>query len=294
MSTDVGAALAGVDVVVVSCNSGSLLEDCIARVLLADGCASLTLYDNASSDIWPQQVQHRFSGDARFSMIAGGRNIGFGAACNRAAANGSAPWVLLLNPDCLVESDTLPMLRALAAQDTSIGLLGADVRDAIGRDELAARRHAPTPGRLLRDQLSSSSIGNGVHIARNADALQEVDATSGALMLLPRAVFERIGGFDERYFLHGEDLDLCARVRALGLRVVVANEVRVTHRQGSSSHARPLFVAWHKHLGLGRYLFRHGTQSGIERALVALALATSFLIRGVPRALLARNRSSNV
>jgi N-acetylglucosaminyl-diphospho-decaprenol L-rhamnosyltransferase len=279
----------GVDVVIVACNSGLLLEDCVARVLMAERCASLTVFDNASEDGWPQRVAKRFSGDDRFTLIPGAHNLGFGSGCNRGAAKGSAPWVLFLNPDCLIEQGTLTDLLAIAESNTGIGLLGADVRDAIGRDEPAARRLAPTPLRLVRDNLRGLGFkGQGVHAQRSADPVQTVDACSGALMLLPRSVFERVGRFDETFFLHGEDLDLCARVRATGLRVAVANAVRVVHRQGGSSGARPVFVAWHKHLGLGRYLLRHHGGSALQRVLIVIGIAAAFLFRGLPRALMSR------
>jgi GT2 family glycosyltransferase len=72
-------------------------------------------------------------------------------------------------------------------------------------------------------------------------------------MLLPRALFAGIGGFDQGYRLHAEDLDLCRRVRLAGASVAVANEVEVLHVRGVSSRRRPLFVEWHKHRGLWRY-----------------------------------------
>src|SRR3546814_18218189 len=83
--------------------------------------------------------------------------------------------------------------------------------------------------------------------------LQRVEAVSGALMLLPRALFDRIGGFDEGYRLHVEDLDLCRRAREARAAVAVANHVRVVHVRGVSSRSRPGFSAWHKHRGMWRY-----------------------------------------
>ena len=281
---------AGIDVVVVACNSGSLLEDCVARALLAESCASLCLFDNDSDDGWPQRVASRFSGDPRFSMLQSARNLGFGRACNRAAAVGSGPWVMFLNPDCLVEQGTLTDLLAVISAQPAIGLLGADVRDALGREEPAARRRLPTPMRLLRQHLAIGRAGDGVQDVRSADAVQVVDACSGALMLMPRALFEQVGRFDEAFFLHGEDLDLCARVRAAGRSVAVANQVRVVHRQGGSSHARPVFVAWHKHVGLARFLLKHQARSPWQRVQVVLGLAVSFLLRGLPMAWMARPR----
>ena len=87
--------------------------------------------------------------------------------------------------------------------------------------------------------------------------LQMVDAVSGALMVMSRALFERVGGFDDSYRLHAEDLDLCRRARDAGAVVAVANDVRVVHLRGVSSRSRPWFVEWHKHRGLMRYFDRY-------------------------------------
>ena len=83
--------------------------------------------------------------------------------------------------------------------------------------------------------------------------LQPVPAISGALMLMPRALFERIGRWDAGYRLHAEDLDLCRRARQAGATVAVANDLKVLHLRGVSSRSRPFFVEWHKHRGLWRY-----------------------------------------
>lgn len=278
-----------IDVVIVACNSGPILEDCVARVLLGSGCVSLTLIDNASHDEWPQRVSKRFATDSRFTLMRNERNLGFGAACNLAAKVGQSPLILLLNPDCLVDHDSLPALAEILRNDDGIGLLGADVRDGVGREEAAARRRAPTPLRLLHDQMPTLlSRFDGVALSRSSELVQRVDACSGALMLLRRRSFDSLSGFDEAYFLHGEDLDLCARVRAQGLDVAVANEVRVTHRQGSSSHARPIFVAFHKHLGMTRYLLRHASRNVVQSVLIALGMSLLWLLRGLPKSILTR------
>jgi GT2 family glycosyltransferase len=100
--------------------------------------------------------------------------------------------------------------------------------------------------------------------------VESVDAVSGACMYLPRAVFMRVGGFDEGYFLHVEDLDLCRRVRDLGLRVAVAHKLHAVHVQGSSSRHRPLFVLRHKHRGMWRYFNKFDPAAGnpLLRAIV--------------------------
>ena len=127
-------------------------------------------------------------------------------------------------------------------------MFGADLVGEDGLRDAAARRRDPDFAAMLRDP-RRSRLG----IAVDEAPLQRVDAVSGALMLLPRALFERVGGFDAGYRLHAEDLDLCRRVRAAGATVACANDVRVVHVRGVSSRARPFFVEWHKHRGLWRY-----------------------------------------
>ena len=252
--------MAGVAVVIVAHDSGPLLTQCVRRVLADPACREVFVVDNASRDGAPEAVAAL--GDARVRIEPMGRNAGFAAACNRGAAISASPWLVFLNPDALIEPDTLSRLRDIAARDDSIGLLGADVRDADGRREAAARRRDPTLARIWATQMARAT-GNsawaerGLELSVRDEPLSTVDACSGALMLMPRTLFQRIEGFDEGYFLHAEDLDLCRRVRDAGRRVVVANEVPVTHVQGTSSRGRPFFVIWHKHRSLWRYFAKH-------------------------------------
>jgi GT2 family glycosyltransferase len=108
---------------------------------------------------------------------------------------------------------------------------------------------------------------------------EPVEAVSGACMYLPRALFERVGGFDEGYFLHCEDLDLCRRVRDAGALVAVVHSAQVRHAQGSSSWHRPVFVSRHKHRGMWRWFVRHdpAARNPLLRLLVGAAIGAHFL-----------------
>ena len=241
----------GIAVVVVAYNSEETLDECLARLRAAQGVEEIRVVDNASRDAGIDIVQRHALADARLRFIANPDNPGFAVACNQGAAASTAPWLAFVNPDCFIEADTLARLREATASRGD-ALVGGVLRGEDGALDAAARRRDPDFAAMLRSRRARE-----LSIPRDpAEPLQPVDAVSGALMVLPRSLFARIGGFDEGYRLHAEDLDLCRRVRQAGAMVAVANEVEVLHVRGVSSRARPLFVEWHKHRGLWRYFRR--------------------------------------
>ncbi len=241
-------------VVVVTHESAETIDECLRRLRAAARIAQIRVVDNASADGTLQIVQRHALADARVKFIANPDNPGFAVGCNQGARDCTSAWLAFVNPDCMLESDSLARLRAHADDLARDGqsqrvLLGADLVDEAGVHDGAARRRDPDFAAMLR-----SSSSRKLDIAIDASStMQHVQAISGALMLLPRELFINIDGFDEAYRLHAEDLDLCRRARDAGATVAVANDVRVVHIRGVSSRARPLFVEWHKHRGLARY-----------------------------------------
>ena len=277
-------ASAGADiaVVVVSYRSAETIDDCLRRLCAAEGVAAIRVVDNGSDDDTMDIVQRHAMRDARLHFIANPDNPGFSVACNQGAADlaqaEGVRWLAFVNPDCLVETDTLARLREHAEAARREALLGADLVDEADVRDFAARRHDPDFAAML------SSLGRGGSAKRlgvaidDRQAVQPVDAISGALMFMPCALFQRIGGFDAGYRLHAEDLDLCRRARNAGALVAVANDVRVVHIRGVSSRSRPLFVEWHKHRGLWRYFrkFEYACRGRWVRAAVFAAIWMRF------------------
>ncbi|MDE2408231.1 MAG: glycosyltransferase family 2 protein [Xanthomonadaceae bacterium] len=252
-------------VVVVTFESEETLDACLLRLRAGDGVHEIRVVDNDSRDSSLDIVQRHALADARLRFIANPDNPGFATACNQGAAASSAPWLAFVNPDCFVDPDTLAQLRA-AAVTLGDALVGGVLRGEDGTLDTAARRRDPDFAAMLRTRSARD-----LSLPRDPEQpLQPVDAVSGALLLLPRALFARIGGFDEGYRLHAEDLDLCRRVRQVGGVVAIANEVEVLHVRGVSSRARPLFVEWHKHRGLWRYFrkFEASRRGRFTRAAV--------------------------
>ena len=261
--------------VVVTYQSAETIELCLQRLRAADGVAQIRVVDNGSDDGTLAIVQRIAAGEPRLKFIANPDNPGFAVACNQGARAADAPWLAFVNPDCMVEADTLVRLRDLAGDAPM--LIGCELVDEEGMPDPAARRRDPDFGAMLAGR------GTDLSLPSDGSPLQRVDAVSGALMLLPRALFERIGGFDEGYRLHAEDLDLCRRVRDAGGDVAIANDVRVVHNRGVSSRARPYFVEWHKHRGLWRYFarFEAPRRGLLVRAGVCAAIWARFASRAL-------------
>jgi GT2 family glycosyltransferase len=279
--------------VVVTHHSASTIDECLSRLRAAEGVAAIRVVDNASGDDTVAIVQRHAASDARLRFVANPDNPGFAVACNQGAAAlddvADATWLAFVNPDCLVEADTLARLRRHDRQLDGNALLGADLVGEDGIRDAAARRRDPDFAGMLAAMLRSPAAAQlGVPFDPQR-SLQQVDAVSGALMLLPRILFDRIGGFDAGYRLHAEDLDLCRRVRAAGAVVAVANDVRVVHLRGVSSRARPLFVEWHKHRGFWRYFrkFEAARRGVLARGAVFAMIWGRFPVAAL-RALLRR------
>ena len=245
MNADAG----DIAVVVVAHESASTLDDCLRRVRASDDVTQVRVIDNGSRDGTLAIMQRHAAADARVRFVANPDNPGFAVACNQGASDTDRAWLAFVNPDCLVEPDTLRRLREAAEDLGSAAIVGADQVDEAGVRDAAARRRDPDFATMLGSP-SKAKLGVAMDATQN---VQVVDAISGALMVLPRTLFDRLQGFDPGYRLHAEDLDLCRRARALGATVAVANDVQVVHLRGVSSRARPLFVEWHKHRGLWRY-----------------------------------------
>lgn len=256
----------GICVVVVSYRSAQTIDACLARLRAAAGVGRICVVDNGSDDDTLAIVQRHAAQDPRLTFIANPDNPGFAVACNQGAHDAGTRWLAFINPDCLPEPDALMRLQAHARAVGGDVLLGADLVDEAGVRDGAARRRDPCFAAMLRRR-----DARNLNLPMDpAATLQPVQAISGAVMFMPRALFVRIGGFDARYRLHAEDLDLCRRAREAGAQVRVANDVQVVHVRGVSSRSRPVFVEWHKHRGLWRYFrsFEWAHCAGVTRAAV--------------------------
>lgn len=276
-------------VIVVLADSGPFTRECVEHALASDVPVEVIVVDNGSADGVPESLDRAYARDERVRVVYNRANLGFGAAVNRGALHARGARLLVLNPDCLVQPDTLA--RMIAYMDVHTGIVGAVVCDSEGRPDPASRRRDPLMARALRTKLGRGGDG-GIDIhGPMPQGAEEVEIVSGALLLIPRNVFERVGGFDETFFLHCEDMDLCRRVRDGGYRVLLAGDVRVLHGKGGSSRHRPVFVSRHKHRSMYLWFRRHdpAARNPLVRLIVWLGIWAHFLVK-IPGQLLRRRR----
>jgi GT2 family glycosyltransferase len=226
-----------VSVVVVAYQSGPLLADCLAT-LRAQTVTDLEilLVDNASTDGAAQAAAHA---DPDVTLIANAENLGFAAAVNQGARAAQGRWLALLNPDAFAEADWLERLLAAAAAHpgvrsfTSRQLLAEDPTRLDGLGDVMSGPGFPFRGGYLRADPGDTDVG-------------EVFSGCGGAMMVDRALFLEMGGFDERLFCYCEDVDLGYRLRLRGEPTLVVPDAVVRHvGSASSGGPRSDFAVFH-------------------------------------------------
>jgi len=255
-----------VSVVIVNFNGGKLLTDCVRSVLTSTVTVEVYVSDNGSSDGSIEFLRQEINDD-RLHCIMNAENLGFAKGSNRVVPMTTSQYLLFLNPDCLIESDTIEkMLKAVDGQ-TDVGMAGCLIKNPDGSEQCGCRRRVPTPARALTRVLHLDrpfpflrDKGMLLHLEPLPADSQEQEAISGAFMLVRREAMEDVGLMDEGYFLHCEDLDWCMRFRQKHWKILFVPDVDVTHAKGVCSEGRAVRVEWHKHKGMVRFykkFFRH-------------------------------------
>lgn len=277
-----------VSVIIVSFNSGSLLLDCVEAVLASTIPVEVLVSDNASSDGSLEALRAAKAGEGRLLIRVNPGNLGLAAAANRMLDLARAPWLLFLNPDCLLRPDTLEQMLEVVEMQPGVAMAGPLIRNEDGSEQAGCRRREPTPWRSLARVLHLSRLGIRHPALADFNLHREplprtpvcVDAISGAFMLVRRAALEQVGPLDEGYFLHCEDLDWCRRFRDAGHGVLFVPHIEVIHHKGVSSRSLPVRVEWHKARGMLRYFARfHGSDHPVPlRWLIVLAIWGRFAL----------------
>jgi GT2 family glycosyltransferase len=282
---------AQIDAVVVSYNSGDTLRDCVEPLTHIEG-VTVTVVDNAS----PAEDPLATIADLPVTAIRADRNGGFSYGCNLGAARGSAPYVLLLNPDGRIDRGSVAALAAVLDADPSAGIVGPKI---LGEDgELHhSQRYFPHVGSTVGQALflhrafpRARWADEMMRDARAYDRPGRPDWLSGACMLVRRSALEAIGGFDEGFFLYCEDTDLCRRLSDAGWGVCFEPAAVARHEGGVSAPRTSLQAVLAA--SRVRYARKHSSRgsAALETVVIALHELTHTLVN-LPRASKARGHA---
>lgn len=262
MSVDVSA-------VIVTYNSAACVGRCLASIRdhTRDVTYEAIVADNASTDGTAAAVaqDHPWT-----KVVRRPRNDGLSAAINDGVAASAGEYVAVLNPDVRFDTDVLSTLAAYLRDHADVGVVAPKLLDDDGTLQMSCRAF-PGYGTALFNRYSLlTRLFPGNRRSRDylmADfdhaSMRDVDWVSGAALMLPRRVFEGVGGWDPGFFMFNEDVDLCRRVHDAGLRVVYDPEAVVYHSIGVSKSRAPRLIV-ERHRSMWRYYRKH-MRGGLAR-----------------------------
>ena len=291
---DVRAHPRTVSVVMVVYFPGEAVKRSLACVLADPDVSELVVVDNGSSADEAAYLRALATNDPRIVVISGQGNVGFARAANLGARKALGDLLIFLNPDAFLQTGCIAeLVRAIEDRPVPC-VVGGRVLNADRTEQRGGRRGDITP---VSAMLSLSSLASRVPGWRRfevhwedettPDQVVEVPTISGACFCMRREDFDAVAGFDEGYFLHVEDVDLCWRVRRQGGVVLFHPLAEVIHI-GGTSLTSPLKVEFHKGVGLARFFRRRA--EGLGQHIVAWLLWPVILGAALVRPVLWRLR----
>lgn len=279
-----------VSAVMVVYRTGPPLFSAIAHVLAEPLVNELVLVDNGSEPGDAANLRDIAAAEPRLRLLQGHGNIGFARGCNLGALSAKGRHLVILNPDAYLRPGCIGALIQGAQGFASPCIVGARVLNTDGSEQRGARRGEVTP---LSTLLSLSGLARlspalrRFEIHRDDEAVPNgpiaVPTISGSCFQVSAEDFRALGGFDERFFLHVEDIDLCWRARRMGGSVVFQPRAEALH-EGSTSHSPRLNVELHKARGLIRYFLKRADNPA--EVLLALGISPVIVLASVVRPLL--------
>jgi GT2 family glycosyltransferase len=277
-----------VSAVMVSYHTGPALFEAVAAVLAQEALGELILVDNGNPEPVAAALRRLAVEREPVKLLTGHGNIGYAAGCNLGAAAAGGEYLLFVNPDCLLPRGAVARFLEAAGLTPRPAVFGARLTNPDGSEQRGSRRATLTPWTAVVEALRLDRLAPGARrLARlnqhdrpaPADAA-EVPVVSGACMFTALADFRALGGFDEGYFLHVDDIDFCFRMREAGGHVVFLPEVRPVHYR-STSRAHPILVEWHKTRGFMRYFRKNfsGSHGRFVIELTNLAVVLRFVVK---------------
>jgi GT2 family glycosyltransferase len=231
-----------ISIIIVNYNVRDLLDNCISSIYKAASDkykVEIFVVDNNSIDKSADLVKKKYP---EAIVIENDKNIGFSKANNIALKQATGKYILILNPDTVLEESTFDKIINFINTNSGTGAVTSKLILTNGQLDSACRRSFPVPSVAIPRMLGlsklfpkSKAFGKYNLTYLDDDKTYEVDAICGAFMFIPKVVLDKVGYFDEDYFMYGEDLDLCYRIKKAGYRIFYYPEVTTIHFKGEST-----------------------------------------------------------
>lgn len=228
-------------IVIVSFNTKELLADCLKSVMAAAKNLKVEIFvsDNNSHDGTAKMVKQEFP---NVNLIANKTNLGFSKANNIAIRKCRGKYLLVLNPDTRIMTDTLVKMTGYMENHPDVGIATCRVELPNGKLDPDCRRHFPTPWRAFSHFSGLAKIFKGSQVFdeyyfgyKSAKGEHEIDACHGAFMVVKHSAVAKVGLFDEDFFFYGEDLDWCWRFKEKGFQIMFVPITKIIHFKGAAS-----------------------------------------------------------
>lgn len=281
-----------VSVIMVVFMTGEALRESVACVLKDPLVSELVIVDNGSTEPDAAGLRRLADTDRRVVLVAGQGNVGFARGANLGARRAHGDVLVFLNPDAFLQAGCIRALTREIEHRPVPSIVGGRVLNADRTEQRGARRGDIT---LTAALLSLSGLARRIPGWRRyevhwegedlPDQATEAPTISGACFCMRRADFDAMDGFDEKYFLHVEDVDLCWRVRRAGGQVLFHPKAEVIHL-GQTSQTSPIRVEFHKGVGLARFFRKRAV--GVGQLLAAVLLSPVIVVTAIARPVLWR------
>ncbi len=269
-----------ISIIIVSYNVKYFLEQCLCSVRKAAAGMETEIFvaDNASSDGTIAYLQARFP---EVGFIQNQQNLGFGKANNQALALATGKWILFLNPDTILSEETLKVCIRFLEGHPDAGACGVRMIDGSGRFLPESKRGLPTlPTSLYKFTGLASLFPRSERFARYylghlaEDRNHAVDVLAGAFFMAGKTVLDQTGGFDEAFFMYGEDIDLSYRIRQAGYRNYYLADTTILHFKGESTQKQSPGTIRHFYGAMEIFARKHysGRKAAVISAFVRLAI----------------------
>ncbi|MBI2268191.1 MAG: glycosyltransferase family 2 protein [Candidatus Blackburnbacteria bacterium] len=222
-------------VVIVNYNTGELLGKCVDSVKKTAGFAEIIVVDNASTDGSGRALRNFQFSIFNFQFIENKKNLGFARAVNQGIKKAKGEYILLLNPDTVVEPKAIDNMLQFAKLEPSVGAIGARLLNPDGSVQ-GSVMHFPTLLRAIREFWLGENRAYSKYVPKGNMPAQVETVVMAAFLITPECR-KRVGYLDERYFMYFEDLDYCKRIEQAGLKVFYLPSSQVVHYHGVSGRS---------------------------------------------------------